>query len=351
MTHLTLSGRYNHTKVKNNDRINPGGGPGSLDADYTYNRFNPSVGLSITPSKLWNVYGSYNEGSRTPTAIELGCADINNPCKLPNAMASDPYLKQVVSRTFEVGTRGSLGKGLGWSASVYRTTNKDDIQFIAANPAGEGYFDNVGKTRRQGLDIGLNGEFSNFRWSAGYSYVKATYESTFTAINESNSQSDTDCAGNSVDGAICVNSGDRIPGIPRHQFKLRGEWQALPQWTIGTNVVAFSDQYAHGNENNEHAGEGGKVGGYTVVNLDTRYKFANSSWQVFAKVNNLFDREYYSGAMLGANAFDASGAFQPDPNNWGDVPFYAPGAPRAGWVGVRYEFGGKKSSGTVVDVD
>jgi hypothetical protein len=51
-------------------------------------------------------YARVSESSRTPTAIELGCADPANPCKLPNAMAGDPPLRQVVTRTQEAGLRG-----------------------------------------------------------------------------------------------------------------------------------------------------------------------------------------------------------------------------------------------------
>jgi outer membrane receptor protein involved in Fe transport len=228
---------------------------------------------------------------------------------------------------------------MGWSASIYRTQNTDDIQFIAANSQGAGFFDNVGKTRRVGLDLGLDGAMGKFRWFAGYSYIKATYQNDFALVSEVNSSAvDTDADGE--EDTIFVDSGDEIPGIPNHQFKLRGEYQATPQWMIGTNIIAFSDQYSHGNENNEHDGEGAKIGGYTVVNLDTRYKFANSGWQLFAKVNNVFDREYYSGGLLGESFFTPEGVFDGGDDHF--QPLYAPGAPRAGWIGVRYEFGGKK---------
>ena len=331
--HLTLSGRYNHTKVENRDRLIPDPSDDeSLTADHSFNRFNPAIGLAITPSKALSFYTSYNEGSRAPTSIELGCANPDQPCKLPNAMAGDPPLDMVVSRTFEGGVRGKLGSSMGYSLSLYRTQNTDDIQFIASSSTGAGYFDNVGKTKRVGGDFGLDGTIGKFRWFAGYSYVKATYESEFELVNEVNTSS--------VGDVIQVSKGDNIPGIPRHQFKFRGEWEALPQWTIGTNIVAFSDQYAHGNENNDDDGEGAKIGGYTVVNLDTRYRFANSGWQVFAKVNNVFDKEYYSGGMLGETFFEADGTFMDGDDERSAL--VAPGAPRAAWVGVRYEFGGKK---------
>ena len=335
--HLTLSGRYNHTRVENRDRLNPDPSDSeSLTGNHSFQRFNPAIGLAITPSKMLSFYASYNEGSRAPTAIELGCANPDQPCKLPNAMAGDPPLDMVVSKTFEGGVRGKLTNELGYSVGLYRTENTDDIQFIAANSTGAGYFDNVGKTRRQGVDVGVNGEMGKFRWFAGYSYIKATYESNFSIANEVNSSAvDTDSDGEA--DTIFVRKGDRIPGIPRHQFKLRGEWQALPQWTLGANLVVFSSQYSHGNENNDHQGEGAKVRGYTVVNLDTRYNFGKTGWQAFAKVNNLFDRKYFTGGMLGETFFEANGAFMGGNSEFSAL--VAPGAPRAAWAGVRYEFG------------
>lgn len=353
MYHFTLSGRYNHTKIENKDGLIAQPDPESLSEKHSYSRFNPAIGLSVTPSKAFSFYGSYNEGSRAPTAIELGCAfqdldgdgEGDTPCRLPNAMAGDPPLKKVVSKTFEVGARGQLMGDLGWSASVYRSQNTDDIQFIASNPNGQGNFQNVGKTRREGMDLGVNGQLTDtFKWNAGYSYVRATYQSPFGIANEVNSSAEDTNADGDAD-TIQVSKGDYLAGIPKHQFKFRGEWQALPNWTIGTNVVAFSSQYSFGNENNQHEGEGAKVRGYTVVNLDTRYKFANSGWQLFARVNNLFDKEYYNAGMLGETFFDASGVFQGGDD---EASFLvSPGAPRAGWVGFRYEFGGKKSVASI----
>ncbi len=334
--HLTLSGRYNHTRVENRDQLIPDpSNPESLTGDHSFHRFNPAIGLAITPREDLSFYASYNEASRAPTAIELGCANPDQPCKLPNAMAGDPPLDMVVSKTFEGGVRGRVANGIGYSVSLYRTQNTDDIQFIAANSTGAGYFDNVGKTRREGVDLGVNGEMGKFRWFAGYSYVKATYQSRFAIANEVNSSAvDTDSDGEG--DTIFVGKGDTIPGIPRHQLKVRGEWQALPQWTIGANIVAFSDQYSHGNENNDHQGAGGKVSGYTVVNVDTRFNFGNTGWQLFAKVNNLFDREYHTGGMLGETFFEADGTFMGGDDEFSAL--VAPGAPRAVWVGVRYEF-------------
>ncbi|MEQ1599485.1 MAG: TonB-dependent receptor [Methylotenera sp.] len=353
--HMTLSGRYNHIKVKNTDKINPKGTFEDVDGDpltpdedvslsgnHSFSRLNPAIGLSFTPTKVLTVYGSYNEGMRAPTSMELGCANPNVPCKLPNAMAGDPPLEKVVSKTFEFGGRGNLTSDVKWTAAVYRTENHDDIHFISTNATnGMGYFDNVGKTRRMGLDAGLSGAFGNLSWNAGYSYVKATYESNLELANQLNSTSD----GN----AIQVKKGDRLANLPDHALKLRLQFQATSNWSIGTTLNTFSGVYIRGNENNDHqANDGnpdhvqdsGKIGGYTVVNLDTRYKFGNSGWQVFAKATNIFDKEYATGGLLGENWIeDGVFAGEEEPSK-----MLMPGAPRAGWVGLRYEFGGKKSS-------
>ncbi|NOT15817.1 MAG: TonB-dependent receptor [Methylotenera sp.] len=361
--HLTLSGRYNHIKVKNNDKINAKGtfedvddDPSTPDEDvslsgnHSFSRFNPAIGLSFTPSKALSVYGSYNEGMRAPTSMELGCANPNVPCKLPNAMAGDPPLDEVVSKTFELGARGNLTSNVKWSAAVYHTDNHDDIHFISTNATnGMGYFDNVGKTRRMGLDAGLFGNMGKFSWNAGYSYLKATYESELELTNEVNSTS--------VGDSIQVNKGDRLANLPSHALKLRLQFQAAPNWSIGANINSFSDVYVRGNENNKHrANDGldddhvqdnGKIGGYTVVNLDTRYQFGSSGWQVFAKAINVFDKKYATGGMLGENWIEG-GVFAGD-----DEPskMLMPGAPRAGWIGLRYDFGKPKTSAATIDLD
>jgi outer membrane receptor protein involved in Fe transport len=370
--HLTVSGRYNHTNVDNldlnADPLNPEyalepSDPNYLDSNttltgkHTFKRFNPAVGLTFTPTKDLTVYGSYNEGMRAPTSMELGCANEFVPCKLPNAMAGDPPLEKVVAKTFEAGMRGNLSPDVKWSAAVYRTENHNDIQFIATNGVnGEGYFDNVGKTRRQGLDTNLAGRAGKFSWNAGYSYLKATYQTDgIKFISEGNSAAEDG-------GIITVNKGDRLANLPSHAFKMRMQYAMTPNWTVGSNVNAFSSVYMRGNENNEHDGvtanfedetieASGKVKGYAVVNMDTRYKFNNSGWQVFAKASNIFNKKYATGGMLGENWFEVNGGVASFSGNGDGDRMLMVGAPRAAWIGMRYDFGKPVATAASVDAD
>lgn len=354
-THLTLSGRYNRTTVKNRDGIITDGSPGSLDGDHVFSRFNPAIGLTWSPSKLLNAYVGYNQGSRAPSAIELGCADPANPCKLPNSFAGDPPLKQVVTGTIEAGLRGGVPKQYSWNLGVFRADNRDDILFVADNQAGFGYFKNFGKTRRQGLEAGLSmrvGEALNV--GVNYTYLDATYRSTETVDGSANSSNDQATAGfPGVEGTITIQPGNRIPLIPRQILKLFADYQLSPAWSLGADVAAVGSSFARGNENNQHRPDGvyylgsGRNPGYAVLNLSADYR-PTPKWALFAQINNVLDRKYSSAAQLGATAFDANGNFlaRPFPADAnGDRPlqnstFYSPGAPRSFRVGVKYSFDG-----------
>ena len=348
--HLTLSGRYNHTNVDIEDNITPGGGPGSLDGDHTFSRFNPAIGLTYVPSTALSAYVGYNEGSRTPSAIELGCADPEAPCKLPNAMVGDPPLDQVVTKTVEFGLRGALSKSTFWNAGVFRADNFDDIMFVASEQTGFGYFRNFGKTRRQGVELGLSSRRGEFSYGVNYTYLDATFQSRETVDGSSNSSNE---AGSGLEGSIDIEPGDRIPLIPRHIFKANADWQFNAAGSVGLGMTALSGSYARGNENNLHQPDGlfylgsGKTAGYAIFDLNGRYR-ATKRLSFFAQVNNLFDRKYATAAQLGATGFDANGNFVAQPFGPGEdalvnSTFYAAGAPRTIWVGLRYEIGTRDS--------
>jgi len=338
---LTLAGRYNHTRVSTVDdgRIRFGL-PTTLDGEGSYRKFNPSAGLTWQATPALTVFGNLSQGNRAPSPIELGCSDPANACVLPNALQSDPPLKQVVSRTLEVGARGRLGEQLQWNAAVFHTVNHDDLLFIS-NSLAAGYFTNFGRTQRQGFELGLSQRSGKFGWSASYSYLRATFQSSACLVAEPNSTAETSaaCTG---EGEIEVRPGNRLPGLPAHSVKLGADWQPLDAWTLGAQLRGYSSQYVRGNENNKHRPDGvdffgsGKVGGFAVVDLTTSWRFGKNV-EVFGKIANLFDRRYASSGTLGENAFDANGAILA-PDDWRDEQFVGPGAPRAAWVGVRLSF-------------
>jgi outer membrane receptor protein involved in Fe transport len=340
---LTVSGRYNDTRVKTIDEGRADLGLSTnLDGDGTYRKFNPAIGATWQITPALTAFGGWSQGNRAPSPIELGCSDPANACVLPNALQSDPPLKQVVSRTIEAGLRGSLPQNLRWNASLFRTVNQDDLLFVS-NGLAAGYFSNFGRTVRQGLELSLSQQTGPLTWAASYSYLRATFGSSACIVAEGNSTAETSpaCTG---DDEIEVKPGNKLPGLPAHTLKLSVDYQALPSWSVGAQVRAQSKQYLRGNENNAHAADGvdfsgsGRVGGFALLDLTTNWK-VRPGWELFAKVSNVFDRKYATGGLLGANAFDANGAVQA-PTDWRQEQFLAPGAPRAAFVGLRIQFGG-----------
>lgn len=352
-THLTVSGRYNHTAVRNLDAIRPGGGPGSLDGRQTFSRFNPALGLTFTPAAGVNGWVGVNQGSRTPSSIELGCADPANPCKLPNAFAGDPPLKQVVTTTVEAGLRSAAGQPLAWSLGLFRADNRDDLLFVADDAAGYGYFKNFGRTRRQGLELGLSAQpLRGLTAGGNLTLLDATFRSAETVDGAANSSNDSARAGlPGVDGTQQIQPGDRIPLVPRRMLKLYIDIDLSDAWSLGVDALGMGGANARGNENGQHQADGryylgpGRSAGYAVLNLTAAWKPARGL-KLFAQVGNLLDRAYATAAQLGPTAFDDAGGVQGRPfaaNAHGDRPvrhatFFAPGAPRSVSVGVKYGF-------------
>ncbi len=331
---LTGSLRYNRTRVVNADRMGD-----ALDGDFTYRKLNPALGFAWQLQPAVTLYGGFTQGNRAPTPIELGCADPENPCSLPNAMAADPFLKQVVTRTLEVGVRGELAGGTRWNATAFRSMNHDDLLFVGTG-GSMGYFTNFGRTRRQGIELGLAGQQGPIDWRLDYTYLHATFRSAACLLAENNS---TAGEGGCPDDEIRVSSGDYLPGLPKHHLKLGLDWNIDERLRLGTSVLAYSSQYVRGNENNRHRAndefEGrGRLPGYAVVNLTADYRLARD-WTLFGRVDNLFDKRYATGGALAENPFVGAGnAFESDPDEWRHEQFIAPGAPRAGWLGVRYRW-------------
>jgi iron complex outermembrane receptor protein len=325
------SGRYNIARVSLRDET---GLEPALNGDHKFTRFNPAVGVTYNPTSTYTTYFNYSEGMRAPTPVELTCADPNAPCRLPNAFLADPALKPVVSKTFEIGARGQATSWLGWSAALFRTELRDDLQFISTSGAGvnTGYFANVGNTRREGIELGSRIRAGNWGFGANYTYLRATFESEFLLNSPNNTSRD----GNDD---ILVRPGNHIPGLPEHLFKLRADYAFNEKASVGGNLIFSGDQYARGDENNQDAG--GKVPSYTTINLDGRYQ-VTKQFQVFARVINLFDTKYESFGILGANFFPG-GVY--DNTNVQREQFRAVGMPRAIWVGVRYDFGGATPNG------
>tara|TARA_B100001964_G_scaffold245306_1_gene331380 strand:- start:13441 stop:15975 length:2535 start_codon:yes stop_codon:yes gene_type:complete len=334
---VTLSARANRSDVDLHD--NSGERP-ELNGSHSFERINPAIGLTWNISDSHNLYASYSESSRAPTPIELACNegvfdlavqyaeaagedpdDVDLECRLPNAFLADPPLDDVVAKSFELGSRGVFGD-IAYSVGLFHTTNHDDILFQTTGRS-TGLFANVDKTLRSGIESNLTGQWQNLSWMVSYSFVDATFEDSFDVLSPNHDLADDE-------GKISVNRGDRIPGIPQHQFKMNADYQLAEGFNIGLDVVNNSDQYLRGDESNQLD----EIDGYTVVNLRARYQ-VTEDLEIFATVQNLLDDEFETFGLLGEEPGETEVPIIED----FEIPLFLGAAPpRAGFIGLRYRF-------------
>ena len=310
---LTLSGRYTDTRIRLRDQLGT-----ELNGDHSFNRFNPAIGITVALSDELNLYAGYSESNRAPSPVELTCADENDPCRLPNAFLADPPLEQVVAKTFELGARGKWNGGR-WQTGLFQTTNNDDIHFVSAGAlSNQGFFDNIGKTHRIGLEINLDRESDIVSWFANYTYLAASFEETLALPSANNPTA--------VDGEVFVTPGNRLPLIPRSLFKAGLRISVGTAIKLGGEVLAGTDFHMRGDEGNDSA----RIGGHAVLNLRGEY-LINKNVGLFVNVDNVFNLEYETFGLFGA-AEDVLG------DDIEDSRFFSPAAPRAAWLGLRAEF-------------
>lgn len=326
---VTASGRYNIAHVDLADQLGT-----NLSGHNRFVHANPAVGATYKILPTMTVYGGLSENTRTPTASEIECSNPATPCLLPTNLAGDPpNLRQVIARTAEFGLRGTsqplvAGGDLSWNLSVFRTLLHDDI-FGIATSLSQGFFQNIGDTRRQGVEAGLKYHPDSWSAYANYSFVQATFRSPLTVPSPSNPYQD-------ALGDIQVESGNHLPGIPAHRLKLGVDYKILPLWTMGATLNLVSSFYYVGDESNQLA----PIPGYTTVKLHSSYKPV-PHLEVFASIDNLLNRKYGTWGILsdptgvGAPGIPASGVT----NGPGvDNRFLSPAAPFEAFGGVRVTF-------------
>jgi outer membrane receptor protein involved in Fe transport len=322
---LTGGGRFNVANISLQNQLPDQPGT-SLNGNDTYTRFNPIIGGTYKITSELTAYAGYSEANRAPTPLELGCADPAHPCVIAAFLVSDPPLKQVVSHTVEAGLRGSkeLNIGtLGWKLGVYRADNTDDILAIPSQVQGFGYFQNVGSTRRQGIEAEVNLKSSKLQLNASYTLVDARF---LDALQVGSNSPFADANGN-----VQIVPGNQIPAIPRHRIKAGLDYSVTDAFKIGGNALFVSSQYFVGDESNQAP----KLPGYAVFNLHASYQI-DKTFQIYARVDNVFDNRYATyGRFFDTTAlpnFANGGANFTDPRS------VSPARPRAFYTGLKATF-------------
>ena len=319
---LTLSGRFNHVGVEMTDLT---GASPALNGRHGFDRFNPSAGLAYRVSPALSLYGGYAETSRAPTPLELACSDPLRPCLLEGALVADPPLDQVVAHAWEAGLRARFavsGGRIDGRMSLFQVDNDDDIIALASVVQGRGYFTNVPKTRRRGMEASL--QYRSARWTAyaSYSAIQASYRFAGALPSPNSPFAD-------AQGDVTVRPGGRIGGVPSQRFKVGADVDLSHALSVGADVLAVGGQYLVGDEANQDA----RLPRWWTVSIHGAYRF-DRRLELFGRIENLLDRRYATyGAYFETGALDNLGA-SPLPAN-PDPRTLTPAAPRSFVAGLR----------------
>ena len=256
--------RYSSVWFDSNDYyITPGNGDDSGDA--SYHKWLPAGSLKYALTDAWNVYLSAGRGFETPTINELSY-------RSDNQSGLNFGLKPSTNDTVEIGSKTRIGNGL-FTAALFQTDTDNEI-VVDSSSGGRTSYKNAGKTRRQGMELGLDQQFGeSWRLKAAWTWLDATYRT------------------NVCDDASC--NGNRIPGIARNMGYASFGYQPEQGWYAGSDIRYMSDIMA----NDENTA---KAPSWTVVGLTTGYKwsYGRMDMDLFGRIDNLFDREYVGSVIV-----------------------------------------------------
>ncbi|HDS2722591.1 TPA: TonB-dependent receptor [Klebsiella pneumoniae subsp. pneumoniae] len=256
--------RYSSVWFDSNDYyITPGNGDDSGDA--SYHKWLPAGSLKYALTDAWNVYLSAGRGFETPTINELSY-------RSDNQSGLNFGLKPSTNDTVEIGSKTRIGNGL-FTAALFQTNTDNEI-VVDSSSGGRTSYKNAGKTRRQGMELGLDQQFGeSWRLKAAWTWLDATYRT------------------NVCDDASC--NGNRIPGIARNMGYASFGYQPEQGWYAGSDIRYMSDIMA----NDENTA---KAPSWTVVGLTTGYKwsYGRMDMDLLGRIDNLFDREYVGSVIV-----------------------------------------------------
>jgi len=347
---LTVGGRFNYAQIKIKD--NTGNEElEKLNGTNTYTRFNPMAGLTYKLMPGISLYGGYSEANRAPTPAEIACSDPDFPCIIESFLTADPPLKQVVSRTVEVGVRGAKklgweGDHINWGVGFFRTLNSNDIMSVADETSnGRGYFLNAGDTLRQGVEASIEYHSRRLYAYASYTYVDATFRDSLQLSSPDNpfaGECESGPGGDDDDEAHCVHvrPGDRLPGTPQHRFKVGFDYWMTQKWKFGADLIALSNQFFTGDEANQDS----PLPGFARLNLHTSYDITNNI-QIYGLFENVMNRHYgLYGTYYNAELANVGGAADTPPikfeeaDDGGRQRSITPAIPFAAYGGIKVKF-------------
>lgn len=254
------------------------------------------AGANYAANPNFDLFTNVSTGFRTPTAEQLYNGSIS---PTGGKTANNEGLKPEQALNLELGFRSRTalaGVPFEVEGAVYQLERKDFImstvgQYSASTATVQEAYDNIGGVRNRGLELALKSDRKRAHTlDLAYSYIRAIFTKYDTFYQTLGSPY--------VPAPTLVrfdNTGNDVPRVPRHQMTATYGWQPGDSLRLALEMEAKSWSWA--DEVNLV-----KWPGRTLWHLQANYDvkgaawLSGSKWSFFARVDNLFDRSYWSAA-------------------------------------------------------
>ena len=227
-----------------------------------------------------NFYLSYGSGFDTPTLNQIIYSQPYVNSGTPNT--GNIGLQAARTQQTEIGLKSQINKNAQIIVALFDANTTNDIVIGASNGGKTAYL-NAPKTNRQGLELSTQWQLSHqLQASLAYTYLDATVQqSYFELVGAASTQTS-------------INSGNRIPGVPRQGLFAEMMWSKSNKSLEFAIEGRAAGSIAANDLNSAYAS------GYGIMNLRAIARQNAGHWSLseFARIDNVFDRSYVGSVIV-----------------------------------------------------
>jgi iron complex outermembrane receptor protein len=236
-----------------------------------YSATTPVAGLLYRLDPGTSLYANFGRGFETPTFAELAYQNTGSGLNLA--------LEAAESRHLEIGAKLLRPGAYRANVALFYIETENEI-VTDQSSAGRTTFRNAGRTQRRGVEVAAESLIGGpWEARAAYTYLDAAFADAFNL----------------------VAAGNRLPGVPKHQFYAEGAWRYAPAGLRVGAEFLYRSKVAVNDVNSEFAPSFGVVN--VILGLEQR----GSRWRFseFLRIDNVGDRAYIGSVVVN----DANGRF------------------------------------------
>ncbi|MCD6258589.1 MAG: TonB-dependent receptor [Helicobacteraceae bacterium] len=249
-----------------------------------FNVYSYRIGANYQVGEKSTFYANYSTGFRAPTVTQLYAGDLSSW----GSTANNPDLKPEKSHNYEIGFRTIQSK-INYDVALFQIDRKDFIMKSSGNYGDTDTTDmwaNIGGAKHRGLELSVNGKATQeIFFNLAYTYLDAYYTKydSFGIDLDGNPRTSVVTFFNVTDNTI--------PRTSKHQLNTIFEYIPSTWLKVGAEM-SFKSNYFADDLNRI------RIPSHAVYNLTSSYKkkFADTTFEVFARIDNLFDKDYYQTA-------------------------------------------------------